>query len=50
VCHDFPSFVDYENVFPEQLVVPTIVLSFSTINSQMAIDYPLYDDYEDDFF
>jgi hypothetical protein len=50
VCHSFPSFDDYEDVFPEQLAIPTIVLSPSTINSQMAIDSPLYDDYEDDFF
>jgi len=44
-----PSFDDYEDVFPEQLVVPAIVLSTSTINSQMVIDSPLYDDHEDDF-
>jgi hypothetical protein len=47
VCHDLPSFDDYEDVFSEQLVVPVIVLSASAINSQMVIDYPLYDDYEE---
>jgi len=26
MCHDFPSFDDYEDVFPEQPAVPTIVL------------------------
>ena len=49
VCHDLPSFDDYEDVFTEQPVVPAIVLIPSTINSQMVIDSPLYDDYEDDF-
>jgi hypothetical protein len=49
VCHDLPSFDDYEDVFTEQPVVPAIVLIPSTINSQMLIDSPLYDDYEDDF-
>jgi hypothetical protein len=49
MCHDLPSFDDYEDVFPEQPVVPTIVLIPSAINSQMVIDSPLYDDYEDDF-
>jgi hypothetical protein len=49
VCHDLPSFDDYEDVFTEQPVVPAIVLIPSAINSQMVIDSPLYDDYEDDF-
>jgi hypothetical protein len=49
VCHDFPSFDDYEDVFTEQSVVPAIVLIPSAINSQMVIGSPLYDDYEDDF-
>ena len=49
MCHDSPSFHDYEDVFPEQPVVPTIVLIPSAINSQMVIDSPFYDDYEDDF-
>jgi hypothetical protein len=49
MCHDLPSFDDYEDVFTEQPVVPAIVLIPSAINSQMVIDSPLYDDYEDDF-
>jgi hypothetical protein len=49
MCHDLPSFDDYEDVFSEKPVVPSIVLIPSTINSQMVIDSPLYDDYEDDF-
>jgi hypothetical protein len=49
VCHELPSFDDYEDVFTEQPVVPAIVLIPSAINSQMVIDSPLYDDYEDDF-
>jgi hypothetical protein len=48
MCHDLPSFYDYEDVFPEQLVVLDIVLIPSTINSQMVIDSPLYDNYKDD--
>jgi hypothetical protein len=42
-------FDDYEDISPEQPDVPTIVLIPSAINSQMVIDSPLYDDYEDDF-
>jgi hypothetical protein len=49
LCHDLPSFDDYEDVFPEKPVVPAIVLIPSTINSQMIIDSPLYDNYADDF-
>jgi hypothetical protein len=49
VCHDLPSFDDYEDVFTEQPVVPTIVQIPLAINIQMVIDSPLYDDYEDDF-
>jgi hypothetical protein len=49
VCHDWPSFDDYEEIFTEQPVVPAIVLIPSAINSQMVIDSPLYDDYEYDF-
>jgi hypothetical protein len=43
MCHDWPSFDDYKDVFPEQPVVPAIVLIPSAIDSQMVIDY------EDDF-
>jgi hypothetical protein len=35
-----PSFDDYEYVFPEQPVVPSILLIPSAINSQMVIDSP----------
>jgi hypothetical protein len=49
VCHDFPSFDVYEDVFTEQPTAPAIVLIPSTINSQMVINSPLYDDYEDNF-
>ena len=49
VCHDFPSFDDYEDVFTEQPAILAIVLIPSAINIQMVIDSPLYDDYEDDF-
>jgi hypothetical protein len=49
MCHVLPSFDDNEDVFPEQPAVPAIVLIPSAINSQMVIDSPLYDDYEDDF-
>jgi hypothetical protein len=49
VCHDLPSFDDYEDVFIEQPVVLAIVLIPSAMNSQMVIDSPLYDDYKDDF-
>jgi hypothetical protein len=49
MCHDLPSFDDYEDVFLEQPSVPTIALIPSAINSQMVTDSPLYDDYEDDF-
>jgi hypothetical protein len=49
MCHDFPSFDDHEDVFPEKRVFQAIVLIPSAINSQMVIDSPLYDDYEDDF-
>jgi hypothetical protein len=49
VCHDLPSFYDYENVFTKQPVVPAIVLIPLATNSQMVIDSPLYDDYEDYF-
>jgi hypothetical protein len=38
MCHDFPSFDDYEDVFPEQPPVPAIVLIPSAINSQMVFD------------
>jgi hypothetical protein len=49
MCHDFPSFYDYEDIFLEQPVVPAIALIPSAINRQMVIDSPLYDDYEDVF-
>jgi hypothetical protein len=49
VCHDLPSFDDYEDVFTKQPVVLAIVLIPSAINSQMVIDSPLYDDYEYNF-
>ena len=49
MCHDLSSFDNYDDVFPEKLAVPAIVLIPSAINSQMVIDSPLYDDYEDDF-
>jgi hypothetical protein len=44
-----PSFDDYEDVFIEQPIVPSIVLIPLAINSQMVIDSPFYDDYEDYF-
>jgi hypothetical protein len=50
MCHNFPSFDDYEDVFTEQPAVPAIVLISSAINSQIVIDSPFYDDYEDDFY
>jgi len=45
VCHDLPIYDDYEEVFPEKLVVPTVLLCPSIINNQMVIDSPIYDDY-----